>query len=199
MTSHAPLSSLAVFFIHSVTYFNLNTCISTFPTPIPLLNRNFSTPSFRPGILFDGGDAVLKSSGLSAEERRGAPEASSNRELSMSFMDFKPISIAGAPFYCFDRLRDFISGTEAFESTFNILRTKAQDETVPQAKRRWVTQSLSQVGHRNTSIFFGRGVLKIDDVWDQSCAPFRASLMLLLFSACFLCGTWNEYTPTRLF
>ena len=129
-----------------------------------LLNRNFSIPPLKPEILCDVGDAVVKSPGLSAEEWLGASEVSSNRELSMRCMDLKASLVAGAPFHCFDRLCDFISGTDEFKSTLNIFRTKAKDEAAPQAKRRWVLgQSgligLHSFGHRiHVLCFCGEGV-----------------------------------------
>ena len=131
-----------------------------------LLNRNFSIPPLKPEILCDVGDAVVKSPGLSAEDWLGTPEASSNRELSMRCMDLKASLVAGAPFHCFDRLCDFISGTDEFKSTLNIFRTKANDEAVPQqAKRRWVLSSksgligLHSFGHRiHVLCFCGEGV-----------------------------------------
>ena len=129
-----------------------------------LLNRNFSIPPLKPEILCDVGDAVVKSPGLSAEDWLGASDASSNRELSMRCMDLKASLVAGAPFHCFDRLCDVISGTDEFKSTLNIFRTKAKDEPVPQAKRRWVLSSksgligLHSFGHRNNINFvLGRG------------------------------------------
>ena len=106
------------------------------------LDLSSSIPSLKPEILFDVGDDALKSPGLSTEDWLGTSDASSNRELSMRCMDLKASLVAGAPFHCFDRLCDFISGTDEFKSTLNIFRTKAKDEPVPQAKRRWV---LSQV------------------------------------------------------
>ena len=130
-----------------------------------LLNRNFSIPPLKPEILCDVGDAVVKSPGLSAEEWLGASEVSSNRELSMRCMDLKASLVAGAPFHCFDRLCDFISGTDEFKSTLNIFRTKAKDEATPQqAKRRWVLSSksgligLHSFGHSIKVIFLFCGV-----------------------------------------
>ena len=130
-----------------------------------LLNRNFSIPPLKPEILCDVGDDVVKSPGLSTENWLGAPDVSSNRELSMRCMDLKASLVAGAPFHCFDRLCDFISGTEEFKSTLNIFRTTAKDEPVPQAKRRWVLSSksgligLHSFGHRiHVLCFCGEGV-----------------------------------------
>ena len=129
-----------------------------------LLNRNFSIPSLKPEILFDVGNDVVKSPGLSTEIWLGAPDVSSNRELSMRCMDLKASLVAGAPFHCFDRLCDFISGTDEFKSTLNIFRTTAKDEAVPQAKRRWVLSSksgligLHSFGHSIKVIFLFCGV-----------------------------------------
>ena len=53
------------------------------------LDLSSSIPSLKPEILFDVGDGVLKSPGLSTEDWLGAPEASINRELSMRCMDLK--------------------------------------------------------------------------------------------------------------
>ena len=161
-------------------------------------NRKFSTPSFKPKILSDFNDDGLKSSGLSAEDWLGAPEASSNRDLSMRCRNFKPISVGGAPFHCFDRLRDFISGTEELKSPYSIFRTKAQQ--VPQAKRRWVQSDLiglHSLGHRNTSILFLGGWFRMFMKGDQILSAF-SNLLLLFCFLLVLCGMWNEYT-TRLF
>ena len=75
-----------------------------FKDPSRSMNDGFYSKNmlFKPEILSDFNDDGLKSSGLSAEDWLGAPEASSNRELSMRCMNFKPISVAGAPFHCFD-------------------------------------------------------------------------------------------------
>ena len=148
-------------------------------------NRKFSTPSFKPEILSDFNDDGLKSSGLSAEDWLGAPEASSNRKLSMRGMNFKPISVAGAPFHCFNRLRDFISGTEELKSPYSIFRTKAPQ--VPQAKR-WVQSDLIELhslGHRNTSILFLGGWFRMFMKGDQILSAF-SNLLLLFFLLVFL-------------